>query len=99
MRRSQAITDIRIGRLMDTGSASDLSQILETPVTCAVGTLDQVSFVPGERHESNSPALIDVRARDADRAVGRLLVGDLERVLGAGRADRDHHDAIRLHLL
>ena len=29
--------------------------------------------------------MIDVRARDADRAVGRLLLGDLERMLRAGR--------------
>ena len=58
-----------------------------------------IPFEPSERHENNSAAVIDVRARDADRAVGCLLLGDLERMLRAGRADRNHHDAVRLHLL
>src|SRR5262245_65946711 len=86
--------DIRIGRLSGYGISPDLPQILETPVTCAAGALE-----PGERHERNSPSVIDVRARDADRAVSRQLLGDLERMLRAGRADRNHHDAVRRHLL
>src|SRR5262245_45811676 len=97
-RRYHPIPMLKQGPLRDSTSVS-AAQILETPVTCAAGALDQVPFEPGERHERNSAAAIDVRARDADRTVGRLLLGDLERILRAGRADRNHHDAVRLHLL
>ncbi len=64
-----------------------------------VGSLDGVAIELGERHERHDLAVVDVRPRDGERAVGLLVLDHLEQALGARRAHRDHHDAPDLQLL
>src|SRR5215469_2110929 len=52
-----------------------------------------------EGHEGDRRAMIDVRAGDGDRPVRHLLLDDLQHMLGAGRPDGNHDDAIGLQLL
>src|SRR5262245_40371905 len=60
---------------------------------------ERVTVEFGERPPGEPAAVVDVRARDVDRTVGQLPLVDLEHVLGAGRADRDEHDAVGGELL
>src|ERR1700704_7160301 len=60
---------------------------------------DDVALKFRERDKRYDSAIVDVRSRDGEIAVGPLLLGHLEQPLGAGRADRYHHDAADLELL
>src|ERR1700675_4725772 len=67
--------------------------------TAAMRALDHVPVQLCERNERLRVPIIDIGAYDVHRTLGRLLLADLEHVLGVGRADRDHHDAAGLELL
>src|SRR5258705_11319052 len=63
-----------------------------------VRALDHVALKFRERNERYDAAVVDVRSGDGEIAVGAVLLGDFEEPLGAGWADRNHHDSAGLEL-
>src|SRR5262245_53300951 len=68
-----------------------------SPPAAVMGAFDGVAVELGKGHERND-LVIDVRTRHPDRAVGALLLQDLENDMLTGRADRNYHDAVRAQL-
>src|SRR6185312_10711911 len=74
----------------------------ELATTCRLAVVaahDLVSLEFGEGDKRHNLTVVDVRARDVERSIGQLLLDHFQHMLGAGRSDRDHHDAVRLQLL
>src|SRR5271170_493677 len=60
---------------------------------------DGPAFEPGEGHEIDDGAAINVGARDIDPALRALALDDFQHMLGAWRSNRNDHDPVGLELL